>query len=95
MQISGPEMRVFFRIAKIAIDRPTGSSDVVGQRVKPDIHHVIIIVGYRDTPFEAGTADREIPQPTGNKALNFIKAGVRPDKIRMRLIKSEQPVLPV
>ena len=60
MKIGRPARLIGFSVTMFAICGPAGGGDIVGQRIKPDIHHMGIIIRYRHTPGEAGAAYRQI-----------------------------------
>ena len=51
------------------------------------------IAGHLDAPVEGGARDRQVPQPALDEADDLVPARVRPDEIRLALVKREQPVL--
>ena len=50
------------------------SGYVVGQRVEPDIHDVVVIARHRHAPVEGGARDGQVPQPALHKADHLIAA---------------------
>ena len=71
-----------------------GRRDVVGQRVDPNVHHMVGIVGHRHAPLETGARDREVVEPALDEADNLVAPRLGQDEIRVRVVEREQPLLP-
>ena len=67
---------------------------VVGQRVQPDVDHVLGIVRHRDAPGEAGARYREVLQAALDEADHFVAARGRQDEVRALLVEPQQWLLP-
>ena len=77
----------------VALVGEADAGDVVGQRVDPDIHHVLFVAGHLDAPVERGARDREIAQAALDEAHHLVLARVRSDEIRAIRVELEQLVL--
>ena len=77
----------------VALVRIADARNVVGQRVDPDIHHVLRIAGHLDAPVEGGARDREILEAALDEAHHLVAAGVRADKVRLLLVELQELVL--
>src|SRR6516165_891358 len=69
-------------------------SDVVSQGVEPYIDHVLGIPRHWDAPAKAGARDRQIAQTGFDKADHLVTPAARGDRIGVRVVMSQQPVLP-
>ena len=58
------------------------AGQVVGQRVDPDVHHVIGMVGDRHAPVERRAGDRQVAQTAGDEADHLVAPDVGPDELR-------------
>ena len=50
MQIGWPEFGVPFGIAEFTVGWPSGRGQIVGQRIKPYIHHMRVVIRHRNAP---------------------------------------------
>ena len=73
--------------------RIAGGGDVVGQRVDPDIHHMLFVARHRHAPVEGRARDRQVLQPGFDEAHDLVAALRRPDEVGIVLVEGEQPVL--
>ncbi len=69
------------------------AGDVIGQRIDPDIHHMIGRSRHRHAPVEAGAADREVDQPALDEAQDLVAARFRADEVRVGGVEIEQGLL--
>ena len=67
--------------------------DVIGQRIEPDINHMLGIVGHRNAPVERGAADRKIAQAAAHKGNHFVAPRLRPDEVGLLGVELQQLVL--
>ena len=88
MNIGGPEFHIGFRgfIGK------TGRGDIIGQRVQPDIHDMLVIARHRNAPIETGARNGQIRQPLFHEIHHFVAAIMRQDEIRICFIMRQQLV---
>ncbi len=89
MQIRRPELAEGRRI-NIRVTHP---GEVVGQRIHPHVHHVLIVPRDRDTPVKRGPADREVLQSALDEADDLVEAVLRCAELRLCLVQRQQPVL--
>ena len=75
---------------RLALVREADAGDVVGQRVEPDIHHVLGVVRHLHAPIEGGARDRQILQPRLDEADDFVATRVRTDEVRLLLVELQQ-----
>ncbi len=87
MGIRGPEAGA----RRIGIGKARGG-EIVGQRVHPDIHHVLRIARNRDAPVEGGAADRKIVQTALHKGNDLVLVMLRNDEIRPLLVEAQQAI---
>ena len=66
--------------------------DVVGQRIDPNVHDVLVVVRHLDAPVEGGARQRQILQAAAHEACDFVHALPRQHEIRHALVEIEQPV---
>ena len=87
VQVGGPvfPVRAFFRVAEPA--------DVVGQRVDPNVHHVVFGTGHLHAPVEAGAADGKIAQTAFDEAHHLVSAAVGLDEVWLAAVQVQQLVL--
>ena len=71
---------IFFVLAGVCLAVSEGG-DVVGQRVEPDVDHVLGIVRHRDAPGERAAADRKIAQAAAHKRQHFVAPRFRTDEV--------------
>src|ERR1043165_391514 len=66
--------------------------NIIRQRVEPDIHRVIRIIGNGHAPTHRRlqTADGKVLKTTGHEAFHFITPGLRSDEFGTRLIEIEE-----
>ena len=95
VKIGRPETLVPVLVSEIAVDGPTGGCQIVRQRVKPDIHHMRVVIGNRHAPRETRTAYRQVAKPAAYKTLHFIEAGCRTDEIGVCLVEFQKRFLPL
>ena len=86
MRVRGPEFR------PRAIIREAGRGDVIGQRVDPDIHHVLRVARNRHAPFQRRAADREVGQTPLHEGDDLVAIFFRRDESGMGGIMREQLV---
>ena len=67
--------------------------DVIGQRVDPHIHDVLVAAGHADAPVEGGARDREVLQAAAHEARDFVQALLRQHEVRHARVELEQLVL--
>ena len=95
VKIGRPETLVPVLVSEIAVDGPTSGCQIVRQRVKPDIHHMRVVIGNRHAPRETCTAYRQVAKPAAYKTLHFIEAGCRTDEIGVCLVEFQKRFLPL
>src|SRR5258706_15533090 len=61
---------------------PPERSDVIQQRVEPDVNSVIRIARNRNPPLDRPPADCLVSEPAGNKGPHLIASSFGSDKIR-------------
>ena len=66
--------------------------DVIGQRIDPHIHDVLVVAGHANAPVEGGARDRQVLQAAAHEARDFVQPLLRQHVIRP-LVKLEQLVL--
>ena len=92
MQIGRPELcesrLVFWIIGAIA-----QRGNVVDQRVKPYVDHVLLVAGNRDSPGKTRAAHRQILEAPAHKRDHLSPRGLRPHEIRIGLVKLQQLAL--
>ncbi len=49
------------------------AGDVIGQRVHPHIHDVLVVAGHADAPVEGGARDRQVLQAAAHEAGHFVE----------------------
>ena len=86
MRVGGPE----FRPRTVVGEACRG--DVVGQRVDPDIHHMLRIAWHRHAPGEGGAADREVRKPALHEGDDLVEILFRRHEFGMGLVMGEEPV---
>ena len=69
------------------------AGDVIGQRVDPHIHDVLVVAGHADAPVEGRARDREILQAAAHEARDFVEPLLRQHEIRHARIELEQFLL--
>src|SRR3954447_20008980 len=77
----------------LALARVGKCTDVVDERVYPDIGDLLLVPGDRNAPRLAGTADAEIRQAALDEAPRLVVAEARQDEIGALVVQREQPVL--
>src|SRR3989338_10353410 len=68
------------KLRKIRLVRgPAECRDVINQRVKPNEHHVVLVIGYGNAPwhFLCQTRDAEILKPVIHKTPNLVESVIR------------------
>ena len=85
MNVGGPEF------GARAVVRETGGGDVVGQRVDPDIHHMLRIARNWYAPAEIGAADRKIGQAALDEGDDLVAIFFRRDEFGMGFVIREEP----
>src|SRR4030095_15025689 len=83
---------VLLNPALVARSKPE-HRQIVGQRIEPDVHHVLRIVWNGDTPLEGSTADAQILKSRFDKRTNFVQSKRGLPKLRVRTIEIEQRLL--
>ena len=68
LHIGGPVFLVLCRVVRAVAER----RDVVGQRIEPDVDHVLGIVRNRNAPGEGAAADGKIAQAGAHERNHFI-----------------------
>ena len=68
----------------------TKPREIIGERIHPNIHHMGIITGHRNAPFQGCAADRNILQATFYKTHDLVVAAFRADKVGGVFIKFQQ-----
>ena len=86
MRVGRPEFR------PRAVVGEAGRGDVVGQRVDPDIHHMLRVVRNRNAPAEGGAADREVREPPLHERLDLIEILFRRYESGMGCVVGEESV---
>ena len=54
---------------------------VIGQRIEPDVDHVLGIAGHRNAPLERRAADRKIAQSAAHESDHFVAPGFRTNEV--------------
>jgi hypothetical protein len=88
VQVGRPELRHLGGFVGIA-----EAGEVVGQRVDPHVHHVVLAAGHLDAPVEAGAADREVAQPALDEAPDLVQAARRAHEVGIVAVEREQRLL--
>ena len=88
VQIGRPETPI-----PVGLIGEADARDVIGERIDPDVHHVIGGVRYLHAPVESGARDREVLQAAFDEAHHLIAACVRADEIGLALIERQKLVL--
>ncbi len=92
VHIGGPELREPGLVRRII--RPVSKrGHVVGQRVEPDVNHMLLVAGNRNAPRKTGAADGQILQPAAHKRNHLAARRLRLNKPRIRLVKLQQLAL--
>src|SRR4051794_37162403 len=65
----------------VALVGKADTGDVVGERVDPDIHHVLFVAGHLDAPVERRAGNREIAQAALDEAHHLVLAESGPMKL--------------
>ena len=73
--------------------RKSGGGDVVGQRIDPHIHDVLVVAGHADAPVERGARDRQILQAAAHEARDLVQPLLRQHEGRIVLVKVDQLLL--
>ena len=73
----GPEFAPFLGVCRI-----TEPGDVVGQRIDPDIHYVLVTARHLYAPVEAGAADRKISEALRNEGYHLVPPAFGFEKAR-------------
>ena len=68
----------------------TKHTQIIGQRVHPNIHDVIVITRHRHTPIKGRARNRQVFQTTFDEGRNFIAAAFGHQKIRIALEMRQQ-----
>ena len=89
VHISRPEFAERFRFDI----RVSHTGEVVGQRVDPHVHDVLVIAWNRHTPVKRGARNRKVLQSLRNEPDDFVAARVRSDEFRVLFVELEQFVL--
>ena len=71
MDVGRPVALPQLRIVRIA-----EAGDVVGQRIEPDVHHMIGAARHRHAPVEAGARDAEVVEPALDEAQHLVAAAL-------------------
>src|SRR6185437_1500292 len=79
---------VFGRIRTI-----TDGRYVVRERIEPYVDDVLLVAGYRNAPFDGGTADGEILETAAHKADDFAARGLRAHETGIGFIELEELAL--
>ena len=67
------------------------AGDVIGQRVDPHIHDVLVAAGHAHAPVEGGARDRQVLQAAAHEARHLVQALLRQHVIRL-LVELQQLV---
>ena len=92
VQIRRPE---FFK-ARFVLRRirtVTERRDVVGQRVKPHVDHVLLVAGHGNAPRKTCAADRQIPQSSAHKGDHLAARRLGAHEAGIGLVKLQQLAL--
>ncbi len=76
----------------IGIVRVTGNSEVIDERIEPDVDHLPGVIRYGDPPIGGRARDADVSQPLRDERLHFIPAELRLQELRVRLNMLQQPV---
>src|SRR5690349_13381759 len=68
-------------------------TDVVDERIGPDVGNLALIPGQRDPPWLAGARDAEVAKTAGDERARLVVAEVGPDKFGALVVEREQPFL--
>mmetsp|Transcript_31235 Transcript_31235/g.61841 ORF Transcript_31235/g.61841 Transcript_31235/m.61841 type:complete len:526 (-) Transcript_31235:167-1744(-) len=90
MERRGPVLR---KVAPLAVIGVPQRRHVIGQGIDPDVHDMIVVVGYRHAPLETRAADGEIPQTVLHKVQHLVSARRRGNEIGMVLVIRQQFIL--
>ena len=78
VQVGRPEF-----VPHLTAVRVTKASDVIGERIHPHIHHVIVVAGDLHAPVETGSADGQVFQAAFDEGKHFVSAAYRFQKARL------------
>ena len=87
VDVGGPPLGELAVILQVA-----DACEVVGQRVDPDVHDVLLVEGNGNAPIERGAGDAQLFQPALDEADHLVAPGVRLDELRVLLDVGQQPV---
>src|SRR3989338_1654251 len=75
--------------------RPAECRDVINQRVKPNEHHVVLVIGYGNAPwhFFLEARNAEIFQPCFHKLLYLVETKIRHDQVWLSFVQQEKLLL--
>src|SRR5215467_13756273 len=91
VHVSRPVVLVLFLLGLI-LSSETECSDVVAERVEPDVNDVLRIAWYGNAPLEGAAANRLIAQAALYESDDFVAACFRADKIRVPRVMLQQLV---
>src|SRR5215813_10618277 len=91
VHVSRPVVLVLFLLGLI-LSSETECSDVVAERVEPDVDDVLRIAWYGNAPLEGAAANRLIAQAALYESDDFVAACFRADKIRVPRVMLQQLV---
>ncbi len=88
MHVGGPELAVEGVVVRAVAER----GDIVGERVDPDVNHVLGVERHRDAPRETRARDAQVLQPLVDELDHLVLAAFGLDEIGPVPIQLEQAV---
>ena len=88
MKIGGPQALE----PRLVIGKADGG-DVIGERIHPDIHHMLGIARHRHAPVEGGARDRQVLKAGAHEARHLVQPLARQNEIRNLVVEVEQLIL--
>ena len=88
VQVSRPELAVLV-VLLVAVAQ---SGDIVAQSIDPDVHGVLGVERYRDTPLDGGAGDTGVLQTLLDEGDHLVLAALGLDELGVLLVELEQTV---
>ena len=76
----------------LTVIRSAESCDVVGESIDPDIHYMLWIIRYRDSPVECASGYTEVFESLLDEASHLVSSCLRLEEFRMLIIELENLV---
>ena len=84
--------RPVFPVIGVVAGAVAHGGDVVGQSVQPNVNHMLGVKIHRNPPGEAGSGYTQVIQAVFDKLDHLVFPALRLDKVRLILVKLQQPV---